>query len=84
MGYSRWIYDQPIVWWDDSRSRWVQHTVRKEDFKFKETTLPQSLILARYGALPALEIESALRSLCGFGDETKGMILPPLLSVRYG
>jgi hypothetical protein len=55
--------------------------VRELDFKLEETTLPQSLFLARDGTLPLLEIEATLRVLCGLCDEAEGVIFAPLLSL---
>lgn len=55
--------------------------VRELDLKLEEATLPQSLFLARDRALPFLEIETALRVLCGLCDEAEGMIFAPLFSL---
>lgn len=55
--------------------------VRELDLELEEATLPQSLFLARNGALPLLKIETALGVLCGLCDEAEGMIFAPLLSL---
>lgn len=55
--------------------------VRELDLELEEATLPQSLFLARDGALPLLKIETALGVLCGLCDEAEGVILAPLLSL---
>lgn len=55
--------------------------VRELDLELEEAALPQSLFLARNGALPLLQIETALRILCGFCDEAEGVVFAPLLSL---
>jgi hypothetical protein len=55
--------------------------VRELDLELEEAALPQGLFLAGDRALPLLEIETALRVLCGLCDEAEGMIFTPLLSL---
>jgi hypothetical protein len=55
--------------------------VRELDLKLEQAALPLGLFLAGDGALPLLEIETALRVLCGLCDEAEGMIFAPLLSL---
>jgi hypothetical protein len=55
--------------------------VRELDLELEQAALPQSLFLAGDGALPLLEIETALRVLCRLCDKSEGVIFAPLLSL---
>lgn len=54
-------------------------TIREDQLQLQHTTLPQRILLSRYGALPALEVQSSLRSAQGLCDEAEGMVTAPLL-----
>lgn len=61
---------------------WRGHTVRKDDFELEQTALPNSLVLARDGAFPALEVEGALGSFERSRDEAEGVIFAPLFAAE--
>lgn len=56
-------------------------TIREVHLELQQRALPYCLITPWNHALPALEIECALRRLHGFCDEAEGVIFAPLLTV---
>lgn len=56
-------------------------TVGKLHLELEEPAFPDGLVFAGYGALPALEVEGALGSLHGAGDEAEGVVFAPLLAM---
>lgn len=54
-------------------------TIREDQLQLQHTTLPKSILLSRDSALPALQVQSSLRSALGLCDEAEGMVTAPLL-----
>lgn len=57
-------------------------TIWEDKFHLEDSSLPQSIFLSGNGTLPALEVQSALRSLLGLCDKAEGVVATPLLTVR--
>jgi hypothetical protein len=60
--------------------RAVVRTFWEDHGHLKDAALPYGLFLARYSAFPDLEIKHALCIALWLGEETEGMVLPPLPS----
>jgi hypothetical protein len=56
-------------------------TIGKDQFQLQHTTLPQSVLLARDGALPALEVQGRLRGALRLCDKPERVVTPPLLPI---
>jgi len=54
---------------------------RECDFELELAVFPDCLVLAWDCAFPLLQVEDAIGSTDGPGDEAKGMVFPPLLSL---
>jgi len=54
-----------------------RRTVRKLHLQLEQAAFPDGFFAARDSAVPALQVESALRSLHGSCDETEWVILAP-------
>jgi hypothetical protein len=58
----------------------ASHTVRKCDFEFELSVLPNRLVFSRNGAFPFLEVENAGGGADRPCDEAEGVVFAPLLS----
>lgn len=57
-------------------------TVGELHLQLEQPAFPDRLVLARDGAVPAFEVERALRRLHGPGDEAEGVVFAPVLAAR--
>lgn len=57
-------------------------TIGEDHVQLEDTSIPQGILLSGHSALPALQVQSALRSLLGLCDKAEGVVTSPLLAVR--
>lgn len=78
MGYSAKIVSAVVHSEVCAHSR----TIRELHFELEKSALPDSLVPSRDHAFPTLEVERALRVLCGFCDEAERVIFAPCFPMK--
>lgn len=58
-------------------------TIGEDKLQLQHTALPESVLLARDGALPALQVQCRLRGALGLCDEAEGVVTAPLLPTWF-
>lgn len=81
VGYSGSTKDRLHQYWD-RRVECAPLTIWEDHVQLENTAIPQGILLSGHGTLPALQVQSALRSLLGLCDKAEGVITAPLLAVR--